>query len=91
MLDNQTSNVTHIVHPNLYDILDSNPGNLKMNELDIKRRQKILHNIESLKGWLSKDVDFDETKRYEIVKGLHKIIRSFRQMAIDVNIKFIKF
>ncbi len=90
MLDNKTSDASPMVHPSLYEILDSNPGSLKMNTLDIKRRQKILHNIESLKGWLSKDFDFEESKRYEIVKGLHKIARSFRQMAVDVNIKLIK-
>ena len=50
----------------------------------MKRRKKLLHNIESIKSWISKDIDFDETKRYEIVKQLNKIARAFKQMAIDV-------
>ncbi len=77
-----------LVHPTLRELLDANPSNIKMNHLDYKRRKKLLHNVEALKGWISKQMDFDETKRYQIVKELNKIARSFKQMAIDVNKKF---
>jgi hypothetical protein len=76
---------TPVVHPNLMEVLNSDPPNTKMNKLDEKRRKKLLHNIESIKVWISKTTDFDESKRYEIVKELNKIARSFKKMAIDVN------
>jgi hypothetical protein len=85
MLDNENFRTTPIVHPTLWEILNSTHGNIKMNQLDYKRRKKILNNIEALKGWISKEIDFDEPKQYEIVKELNKIARSFRQMAIDVK------
>jgi hypothetical protein len=76
---------TPVVHPNLMEILNSNPSNIKMNKLDEKRRKKLLHNIQSIKVWISKTTDFDESKRYEIVKELNKIARAFKKMAIDVK------
>lgn len=89
------SNSTSGIHPTLYELLNANQGSLKMNPLDVKRRKKILHNVQALKSWVSRDIDFDETKRYEIVKDLNKLARSFRQMAIDVNsfvyLNFIRF
>jgi len=84
-VDNENLNVRCAVHPTLWELLDGAP-NIKMNQLDIKRRKKILHNLQSLKGWISKEIDYDETKRYEIVKELNKIADSIRKMAIDVNI-----
>jgi hypothetical protein len=87
ILDNENFSTTPVVHPTLWEILNSTYGNFKMNQLDSKRRKKILNNIEALKGWISKEIDFDETKRYEIVKELNKIARSFRQMAIDVKFR----
>ncbi len=82
--DPENSSAPPKVHPTLYEFLNST-SNLKMNLLDIKRRKKILHNIVSLKDWMSKEVDFDQIKGHEIVKELNKIARSFRQMAIDVK------
>jgi hypothetical protein len=70
--------------------LDASHAHLKMNTLDVKRRKKLLNNVQSVKGWISKEVDYDETKRFEIVKELNKIARAFRQMAMDVNINHIK-
>jgi hypothetical protein len=84
--DGDNHGVSSVVHPTLYEILDSGMGNFKMNVLDTKRRKKILHNIQSLKSWISKDIDYDEEKRFEIVKELNKIARALRQMATDVNI-----
>ena len=80
--------MTPVVHPNLTELLNAPFGTLKMNDLDIKRRKKLLNNAESIKAWISQEVDFDESKRFEIVKELTKIARAFRQMAIDVNIKY---
>ncbi|CAF4888115.1 unnamed protein product, partial [Rotaria sp. Silwood1] len=74
-----------VVHPNLYELLNSTSPTIKMNQLDIKRYKKILHNIESIKTWISKEVDFDESKRYEIVKDLNNIARAFQQMATDAQ------
>ena len=76
---------TPVVHPNLMELLGSNPAGLRLNKLDINHRKKILNNIEALKGWISKEFELDELKRFEIVKELNKIARSFRQMAVDVN------
>jgi hypothetical protein len=79
--------MTPVVHPNLTELLNGSTGSLKMNVLDIKRRKKLLNNAESIKAWISQEIDFDESKRFQIVKELNKIARAFRQMAIDVNIK----
>lgn len=85
---NENFGLTPVVHPTLSEYLNTTQSNIKMNSLDYKRRKKLLHNIDSLKGWISKEVDFDETKRFEIVKQLTKIARAFRQMAIDVKYFF---
>jgi hypothetical protein len=86
--DNEELSAKPLVHPTLRELLDASPSNIKMNHLDYKRRKKLLHNVEALKGWISKQMDFDETKRYQIVKELNKIARAFKQMAIDVNKHF---
>jgi hypothetical protein len=81
-----------LVHPNLSEALDLIKPNTRMNVLDQKRRKKISHNLESLKGWISTNIEFDENKRFEIVKELYKISRALKQLAVDVNIsKFICF
>ena len=66
-IDSENSNPPPRVHPTLDEFL-KNFSNSKMNQLDTKRRKKILHNIESLRDWISKEVDFDQTKPHEIVK-----------------------
>ncbi|CAF3717062.1 unnamed protein product [Rotaria sordida] len=77
--------ITGGVHATLSEVLNFSLSNLQMNALDEKRRKKIFHNLESLKNWITKDVDFDETKRFEIVKQLYKIARALRQLAFDVQ------
>jgi predicted DNA-binding antitoxin AbrB/MazE fold protein len=74
-----------VVHSTLFESLNIPHINGRMNILDEKRRKKVLHNLESIKSWISKEVDFDEGKRYEIVKELNKISRALRQLAIDVR------
>ena len=81
----ENSDSTPTVHPNLYEVLDSTSPTSKMNLLDTKRQKKIRHNLESIKGWISRGIDLDETKQIEIIKELNKIARAFRQMAIDVS------
>jgi hypothetical protein len=76
---------TPTVHPTIYELLRSTSPGVKLNKLDVKRRKKLLHNIESLKSWISKEIDFDESRQHEIVKELQKIARSLRQMASDVS------
>ncbi|CAF4316839.1 unnamed protein product, partial [Rotaria sordida] len=56
-----------------------------MNQLDIKRYKKVFNNLQSIKSWVSKEISFEESKRYEIVKELDKIARAFRQMATDAQ------
>ncbi|CAF4563953.1 unnamed protein product [Rotaria sp. Silwood2] len=77
--------ITGGVHATLSEVLNFSMPSLRMNSLDEKRRKKIFHNLESLKGWITKDIDFDETKRFEIVKVLYKIARALRQLAFDVQ------
>ena len=74
------------VHQSLYELLGSAMASFKLNELDRNRRKKILHNIESLKNWISKDVDFDHTKSYETIKDLKKAARALELLAGDVYI-----
>ena len=74
-----------IIHPSIFELLQSNPTSVKLNVLDTKRRKKLLHHLESLKSWISKEIDFDESKSYETIKELKKIARALRQMATDVN------
>ena len=88
-LDNGNFLTTPVVHPTLWELLEHPLGNFKINQLDFKRRKKILNNLQSLKGWISKEIDFDHTDQYEIIKELNKTARSFRQMAIDVNYFFL--
>ncbi|CAF4662959.1 unnamed protein product, partial [Rotaria sp. Silwood2] len=83
--DGDTLGSTPMVHPTLYELLNSSSPTIKMNQLDIKRHKKLLHNIQSIRTWISKEVDFDESKRYEIVKDLNKMARAFRQMATDAQ------
>ncbi|CAF4767027.1 unnamed protein product [Rotaria sp. Silwood1] len=85
MKDSETLGSVPAVHPNLYELLNSTMPTIKMNQLDTKRHKKLLLNLESIKSWISKEVDFDESKRYEIVKELNKIAITFRQMATDAQ------
>jgi hypothetical protein len=82
---NDEHGLMNVVHLTLSDFLSSPKLNTRMNALDEKRRKKILYYLEALKNWISTEVDFDEAKRYEIVKELHKIARALKQLAIDVN------
>ncbi|CAF0964525.1 unnamed protein product, partial [Rotaria sordida] len=76
---------TPVVHSNLYELLNSSQSTLKMNQLDIKRFKKILNNIQSIKTWISKEINFDVSQRYKIIKELNKIARAFQQMATDAQ------
>ena len=76
--------IAPVVHPSLTEVLDSVPT-AKMNTLDEKRRTKLIFNLNSIKAWISKKRDYDESKRYDIVKDLNQIARAFRLMAIDVS------
>ncbi|CAF1117580.1 unnamed protein product [Adineta ricciae] len=78
-------NAHDTVHSTLYELLTYPKLNLRMNNLDEKRRKKILHGLESLKTWITKEVDFKEQKIYETIKQLRKISRALRQLAIDVQ------
>ncbi|CAF1359491.1 unnamed protein product [Rotaria magnacalcarata] len=77
---------TPIVHPNLSELLSCGPtANTKMNNMDQKRRKKILYYLDVMKGWISRAADFDDSKRYETIKELYKIADVFRKMAIDAQ------
>ncbi|CAF3824596.1 unnamed protein product [Rotaria sordida] len=76
---------TPVVHSNLYELLNSSQSTLKMNQLDIKRFKKILNNIQSIKTWISKEINFDVSQRYKIIKELNKIAHAFQQMATDAQ------
>ena len=76
---------TPTVHPTIHELLKSTLPGVKLNHLDVRRRKKLLHNIESLKSWISKEIDFDQSRQYEIIKELQKIARALRQMALDVS------
>ena len=73
------------IHSTLSEYLNVPQHNLRMNHLDEKRRKKILVHLESLKDWISKEIDFDESKCYETIKELNKIARALHQMAFDVK------
>lgn len=83
--------VTNTIHPTLFEILALSKPNNRMNTLDEKRRKRVLHNLELLKSWISMICNFNETKRYEIVKELYKIARALRQLSIDVNKKIFVY
>ncbi|CAF1400273.1 unnamed protein product [Rotaria magnacalcarata] len=74
-----------VVHPNLSELLSCDSTTAKLNNLDIKRRKKLLHYLESIKSWISKGADFDESKRYETIKELNKIARVFERMAVEAQ------
>lgn len=82
----QTYGAMPLVHPNLSELLNTSSPSMKMNNLDIKRRKKILHYLETIKAWVSKAANFEESKRYETIKELNNIARAFQKMALDVNI-----
>jgi len=83
--DEEDFGILGIVHPTLSESLKATKS-VRMNTLDEKRQKKILHNLETLKGWITTDIQFDETNQSEIVKQLHKIPRALKQLANDVNI-----
>ncbi|CAF1235979.1 unnamed protein product [Adineta ricciae] len=76
--------IAPVVHPSLTEVLDSVPTS-KTNTLDEKRRTKLIFNLNSIKAWISKKRDYDESKRYDIVKDLNQIARAFRLMAVDAQ------
>lgn len=86
--DTESLGTIPAVHPNLCELLSAPLANLKMNDLDFKRRKKLSHNIESLKTWIAKEDDYDEKKPNELVTKLNKIARAFQQMASDVILIF---
>lgn len=81
--------VIGVVHPTLIEILKASKLTLRTNSLDEKRQKKILHNLESLKGWITSDIQFDEINRLELIQQLMKIPRALQQLAVDVNRFFI--
>lgn len=83
--DKENFGILGVVHPTLSESLSSSKY-FQMNTLDEKRHKKIIHNLETLKGWITSEIDFDETKQSEIVKQLHKIPRALKRLANDVNI-----
>ena len=82
----QNFGLMQLVHSTLSELLHLPRAHLRMNTLDEKRRKKILLNLESLQSWISKDLDFDENKRFETIKELNKMARVLQQMALDVSI-----
>lgn len=78
-------NSTNSIHSTLSEYLSVPQTNLRLNELDVKRRKKVLLHLESLRNWISKEIDFDQNKAYETVKQLNKIGRALQQMANDVR------
>ncbi len=77
--------VSGAVHPSLSELLNAPRFSLRMNTLDEKRQKKIINNLESLSACISRDIEFNEEKKYEIIKQLHKIARALRQLAVDVK------
>jgi len=77
--------ISGVVHSTLPELLNSPKFTARMNTLDEKRQKKIAHNLESLKAWISKDIEFDEEKKFETVKQLTKIARALKQLAFDVK------
>ena len=73
-----------IVHPTLPEMLKAPKLTLHMNPLDEKRQKKIVHNLESLKGWIPTNIQFDEINRSELIEQSNKIPRTLQQLAIDV-------
>ena len=73
-----------LVHPTLSEVLKAPKLTLRMNALDEKRQKKIAHNLESLKGWITSEIQFDQIDRVELIKQLMKIPRALQQLAVDV-------
>ena len=74
----------NLIHRNLYEHLNNSSINVRMNNLDEKRRKKIFVQLESIQNWISKDIEFDRLKPYETIKELNKIVRVLQQMSFDV-------
>lgn len=75
----------NLIHRTLYDYLSSASINLRMNNLDEKRRKKILIHLDLIQNWMTKDIEFDPIKPFETIKELQKIVRVIQQMSFDVN------
>ena len=75
----------NLIHRTLYDYLSNAAINLRMNPLDEKRRKKILIHLDLIQNWISNDIEFDQTKPFETIKELQKIVRVIQQMSFDVN------
>jgi hypothetical protein len=87
--DKEDFGIVGAVHPTLSESLGSTKSS-RTNTLDEKRHKKILHNLETLKGWITSEIELDGTKQSEIVKQLYKIPRSLKRLAMDVNNFLIK-
>ncbi|CAF3469754.1 unnamed protein product [Rotaria socialis] len=74
-----------VVHATLSELLNCTSTTAKLNNLDINRRKKLLHYLESIKSWISKGADFAGPNRYETIKELNKIARVFERMAVDAQ------
>jgi len=84
-VNDESLGVSGVVHSTLPELLSTPRFTARMNTLDEKRQKKVAHNLESLKAWISKDIEFDEEKKFETVKQLNKIARAFKQLAFDVK------
>ena len=73
------------IHSTLPDLLNTPRWSIRMNSLDEKRHKKIVHNLETIKGWITSDIQSD---RVELLKQLNKIPRTLQQLAQDVRIRF---
>lgn len=70
------------VHPPLSEMLTTPKWLARMNSLDEKRQKKIVHHLETLKGWITANEQLD---RIEVMQHLNKIARTLQQLAVDVR------
>ena len=70
------------VHPPLSEMLTTPKWMIRMNSLDEKRQKKIVHHLETLKGWITSDVQLNRT---EVLQQLNQIARTLQQLAVDVR------
>ena len=78
-----------VVHPTLAEWLMTPPRwSTRMNSLDEKRQQKIIHHLETMKSWAPSDMQSDRT---EFLEQLKKIPHTLRQLALDVRFGFCSF
>ena len=72
------------VHLSLSELLLTPRWSIRTNPLDEKRHKKIVHNLETIKGWITSEIQFDQIDQVELIKQLNKIPRTLQQLALDV-------